>query len=137
MEKHFELSDIEFEKQFEDCTLNAELFTHEAHLRLAWIQVKNHGLKKAIEIIREQIKKYATSLGASEKYHETITVASIKAVSFFSKKSNSDNFYDFMLENSQLKTDFKKLLSTHYSTDIFNSEIAKKEFLEAELDPFE
>ncbi|MCL9806847.1 hypothetical protein NAT51_15030 [Flavobacterium amniphilum] len=137
MEKHFELSDNEFEQQFENCTLNPELFTHEAHLRLAWIHIKNHGIEKAIVIIREQIQNYAASLSAKDKYHETITVASIKAVSFFIKKSASENFYDFITENQQLKTHFKQLLATHYSTDIFNSETAKKEFLPPELDPFE
>ena len=137
MEKHFELNDNEFELQFENCTLNPELFTHEAHLRLAWIHIKNHGTEKAIAIIREQIRRYAASLGASDKYHETITVASIKAVSFFIKKSDACNFKDFITKNLQLKSDFKKLLATHYLTDIFNSEAAKKDFLDPELDPFE
>lgn len=137
MEKHFELNDSEFEQQFENCTLNPELFTHEAHLRLAWIHIKNLGIEKAIATIREQIQKYAASLGANDKYHETITVASIKAVSFFINKSTEISFYDFITKYPQLKTDFKKLLSTHYSTDIFSSETAKKDFIEPDLDPFE
>lgn len=137
MEKHFELSNTEFIQQFEDCTLNPELFTHEAHLRLAWIYIQKYGIETAIEVIRKQIQEYAISLGASEKYHETITVASIKAVSFFIKKSESKTFESFINENKQLKTNFKQLLATHYTTDIFNSESAKKDFLESELDPFE
>jgi hypothetical protein len=137
MEKHFELTDKEFEKQFEDCTLDASLFTHEAHLRLAWIYITKYGLEQAIKNAKIQIKKYAASLGAAEKYHETITVASIKAVFIFIKKSNTLTFYDFINENETLKTDFKKLLATHYTTDIFNSETAKKDFLEPELDPFD
>lgn len=137
MEKHFELSDTEFTLGFENCTLNPELFTHEAHLRLAWIYIQKYGIENAIEVIRKQIQEYATSLGASEKYHETITVASIKAVSFFIKKSESKTFESFINENKQLKTNFKQLLATHYTTDIFNSESAKKDFLEPELDPFE
>lgn len=137
MEKHFELNDTEFALQFESCTLNPELFTHEAHLRLAWIYIQKYGIEKAIEIIRKQIQQYAASLGASEKYHETITVASIKAVSFFIKKSESKTFESFITENQQLKTQFKQLLATHYTTDIFNSESAKKDFLEPELDSFD
>ena len=121
MEKHFELSNTEFIQQFEDCTLNPELFTHEAHLRLAWIYIQKYGIETAIEVIRKQIQEYAISLGASEKYHETITVASIKAVSFFIKKSESKTFESFINENKQLKTNFKQLLATHYTTDIFNS----------------
>jgi N-formylglutamate deformylase len=137
MEKHFELNDVEFAQQFEDYTLPPEIFTHEAHLRLAWIHIKNHGVEKAIAIIRDQIQHYAASLGAHDKYHETITVASVQAVSFFISKSASVTFYDFITENQQLKTHFKQLLATHYSTDIFHSEEAKKTFLKPDLDSFE
>lgn len=137
MEKHFELNDTEFALQFENCSLNPELFTHEAHLRLAWIYIQKYDTENAIEIIRKQIQQYANSLGASQKYHETITVASIKAVNFFIKKTESKTFDSFINENQQLKTNFKQLLATHYTTDIFNSEAAKKHFLEPELEPFE
>jgi hypothetical protein len=37
MEKHLELTDLEFEANFKNCSLNPDIFSHEAHLRLAWI----------------------------------------------------------------------------------------------------
>jgi hypothetical protein len=137
MEKHFELNDTEFTQQFENCTLEASLFSHEAHLRLAWIYIRQFGSEEAISIIRNQIQRYAASLGAHDKYNETVTVASVKAVAHFIRKSKSDTFAAFISENQQLKTHFKQLLATHYSTDIFTSETAKTSFLEAELDPFD
>jgi hypothetical protein len=42
-ELHFSLTDIEFENQFENGTLKPELFSHEAHVRLAWIHIKKYG----------------------------------------------------------------------------------------------
>jgi hypothetical protein len=38
MEQHQYLSDKEFEEQFETCQMNPSIFSHEAHLRLGWIQ---------------------------------------------------------------------------------------------------
>lgn len=137
MEKHFELNDTEFTQQFENCILDASLFSHEAHLRLAWIYIQRYGSDEAISIIRNQIQRYAASLGAPEKYNETVTVASVKAVSYFIRKEKNDTFKAFITKNQQLKTHFKQLLATHYRTDIFTSETAKTTFLEAELDPFE
>ncbi|MFC7773860.1 hypothetical protein [Flavobacterium sp. GCM10027622] len=137
MEKHFEFTDAEFIQQLSDCTLPAALFSHEAHLRLAWIQLQHNHVEQAIDIIRVQIQNYAASLGAKDKYHETITVASVKAVAFFIQKTQSTTFLELVTQNQSLKTHFKSLLATHYSTDIFQSEEAKKTFLKPDLDPFE
>lgn len=37
MKTHHQLNDQQFEEQFQNCTFDPTLFTHEAHLRLAWI----------------------------------------------------------------------------------------------------
>lgn len=137
MEKHFTLDDLTFEQQFADCTLDPTLFSHEAHLRLAWIHIRKYGIDQAIENICPQIKNYAASLGAHDKYNETVTIAAIRAVYHFMLRSQTANFQDFITENPRLKTSFKQLLYSHYRTDIFTSERAKKEYLEPELLPFD
>lgn len=137
MEKHYELTDAEFESRFENCTLNPEIFSHEAHLRLAWIHVKKYGEKNAIRNVCSQLKAYVKFVGAEGKYNETLTIAAVKAVFHFINKSNSDTFQDFILEFPRLKYNFKDLMSTHYSVDIFKSENAKKEFLEPDLIQFD
>lgn len=55
---HFDLSDEEFEEEFADCILNLSLFTHEAHLRLAYIHIKKYGQVMAVENICSQIKAF-------------------------------------------------------------------------------
>lgn len=137
MEKHFELTDAEFEQQFADCTLNPEMFSHEAHLRLAWIHITKYGTAKAIENVCAQIQAYAAAQGASGKYHVTVTVAAVRAVYHFILKSKSDNFRDFIAEFPRLKHQFESLLDSHYSMDLFKSELARKAFVEPDLEAFD
>lgn len=137
MEKHTTLTDSQFEQQFSECTLDPALFTHEAHLRLAWIHVHQYGIGKAIENITSQLKNFTAHLGAANKYNHTVTIAAIRAVYHFKLRSVTTSFNDFISENSRLKTSFKELLFSHYSSDIFKSEQAKKEYLEPELLPFD
>lgn len=130
--------DSTFEAQFKACTLDPNLFDHEAHLRLAWIHIRRYGKETAIDNICHQLYRFTEHLGASHKFNTTITVAAIKAVNHFILQSKSDNFPNFVKEFPRLKTNFKDLLAAHYSNvDIYTSEIAKKEFIEPDLLPFD
>lgn len=137
MEEHFKLTDSEFELKFENASLNPEVFTHEAHLRLAYIHIQKYGQEQAVKNICSQLLKFVTQLGAAAKFNKTVTVSAVKAVKHFMQKAESQNFEDFILEFPRLKYNFKELLAFHYKIDIFNSETAKKEFLEPDLEPFE
>lgn len=137
MEDHFRLSDFEFAQQFKECNLDPILFTHEAHLRLAWIHIKNHGIEKAEETIQSQLKNFVVFAGALDKYNTTLTLAAIKAVYHFMLKSDTDNFKDFITEFPRLKYNFKALMACHYGFDIYVSHKAKTEFLEPDLLPFD
>lgn len=135
-EEHLQLPDSDFISQFEDCSLDPSLFTHEAHLRLAWIYIMKHGPEKAEEYISAQIQRFDSVHGDGKKYHKTLTIASIKVVDHFIQKSQSDNFSDFINEFLRLKTNFKDLLDYHYGIDIYNSPVAKEEYIKPDLDPF-
>ncbi len=137
MEKHFSLSDSEFKDQFIHCQLSPTLFTHEAHLRLAWININQSGIERAEEEIQIQLQNFVEFVGAKDKYNKTVTLAAIKAVYHFMLKSKADNFKDFIAEYPRLKTNFKDLLDCHYSFDIFNSNEAKINYLEPDLVPFD
>ena len=137
MQNHFFLEDSEFEKQFENCTLDSELFTHEAHIRLAWIHLRKYGEQQAILNICGQLISYTASVGANDKFNKTVTVAAIKAVHHFMQKSKADTFYDFIQEFPRLIYNFRELLAFHYQVDIYNSPQAKQEYLEPDLSPFD
>lgn len=137
MEKHFDLTDHEFETQFADRSLEPSLFTHEAHLRLAWIHINRYGVEAAIDNICQQINAFATAHGDHDKFHKTVTVAAVRAVYHFILKSESGDFADFIAEHPRLKSSFKQLIDAHYGIDIFKSEQARKEFIEPDLLPFD
>lgn len=136
MQNHLELSDEEFERQFEACDLDPILFNHEAHLRLAWIHIDKYGIDIALQNIEAQLKDFVAHVGAASKYHQTLTIAAIKAVDHFKQKSQSNTFKTFIAEFPRLNTHFKELINSHYTYDIFSSEAARKEFIAPDLLPF-
>lgn len=137
MEKHFKLSDSEFEEKIARCELSPSDFTHEAHLRLAWLNISKYGIEQAEKNIQQQILKFVEYVGAKDKYNMTLTIGATKAVYHFMLRSSADNFKDFIAEFPQLKSNFKGLMAHHYGFDIYNSDKAKKEFLEPDLTPFD
>lgn len=137
MEQHYTLTDAEFERQFASAKLAPAVFSHEAHLRLAWIHLNRYGLERAIEHITGQLKNYTRAVGAADKYNETVTIAAIYAVNHFKIRSRCTDFESFISENGRLKNNFRDLMHSHYRTDIFRSVSAKATFLEPELLPFD
>ena len=137
MHDHYQFSDESFVEQFSNCSLNPELFSHEAHLRLAYLNIQKLGVEKAIETTCSQLINFTKHIGEFQIYNVTVTIAAIKTVDHFIRKAESENFIEFIQEFPRLKTNFKDLLAFHYKTDIFNSEKAKKEYLKPELAPFD
>ena len=136
MEKHLDLMDGEFLSQLESCSLDPACFSHEAHLRLAWLQLREADFENAIDSVRSKLLNYVAFLNARNKYNETLTVAAVRTVHHFMQKSKSGNFPDFIAEFPRLKTSFRELLAQHYTTDLYHSESARKTYLEPELLPF-
>jgi hypothetical protein len=60
---------------FEDCTLDPARFNHRQHLAIAWMYLQRHGFPAGAVRFRERLKAYVASVGATAKYHETITWA--------------------------------------------------------------
>ncbi|MCB9334478.1 MAG: hypothetical protein H6574_25815 [Lewinellaceae bacterium] len=136
MEKHHTLTDTEFERQFANCTLDPALFSHEAHLRLAWIHISKYGVDKAIKNVCDQIQVFATANGADGKYHVTLTVAAVRAV-YHCVEINIHGFCRIYCGFPRLKFQFKELLDCHYSMNLFKSELAREVYLEPDLAPFD
>ena len=136
MEDHYNFLDSPFENLFANCQLDPSLFSHEAHLRLAWIHIKKYGIDRAEENIEIQLKKFVAHVGATDKYHTTLTIVAVRAVNHFIQKSDHTDFQTFIAAFPKLKSDFKGLINSHYSYDIFQSEKARKKFLKPDLVPF-
>ncbi|MBQ4820715.1 hypothetical protein [Aquimarina sp. MMG016] len=134
---HNQLTDSNFIEQFKNGSLNPQIFNHEAHLRLAWLYIDKFGIKQAEKHIQKQLQNFVEIVGGKDKYHKTLTIVAIRIVNHFIRKSESDNFNDFIDEFPQLKSEFKELVNTHYSFNIFSSDKARTEFLKPDLLNFE
>ena len=137
MKTHFSLDDPSFERAFETMELDPVLFTHEAHIRLAWLHIKQYGLEKAVFNLNKQIKNFAEKHGNPMKYNKTVTTASVHAVAHFMARSEAENFSDFINSNPKLLGNLKGLLMSHYSIDIFSDEFGRTQYLEPDLIPFD
>ncbi|UII77328.1 hypothetical protein LV716_06030 [Flagellimonas sp. HMM57] len=131
------MTDLEFEQLFATSELPPALFTHEAHLRLAWIHVTKYGITAAVNNVTKQIRQFTRKHGALDKYNHTLTIAAVRAVYHFVLKSKSETFQDFIEEFPRLKFNFKELMVCHYGFDIYNSTLAKQEYLQPDLLPFD
>lgn len=130
------MNDLEFVNSFESGDFPPSLFDHEAHLRLAWVNLKQYGEVKAIENVCQSIKNFDALHGDGSKFHTTLTVASIKTVNHFIQKSKSHHFADFIQEFPRLKTSFKELLGQHYGFELLFDPKAKEVYVAPDLLPF-
>ena len=72
--------DEAFLAAFETCTLDPALFDHRGHLRLALLHLQAQSLGATATTLPGQIQRYATHLGAPEKFHATLTHALLELV---------------------------------------------------------
>lgn len=125
------MRDEAFLDQFEQCTLPKEYFKHRGHLRIAWLYLNRYSFPEACDHIRSGIKRYAASLGASQIYHETVTMTWARLVSNAMKIKNTDTFTDFEAAHPQLFN--SKLIYEYYSTSLLESDAAKQEWIAPDL----
>ena len=137
MEKHYRFTDEVYEQKFRECKFPPLYFSHEAHLRLAYIHLKKYGLEQSIKNMCTQISDFAIKYGATMKFNATVTYASLQIMYHYMNKGRSDNFPDLMKEYPYLLEDFKGEIQKYYSWDVFRSLEAKANIHEPDLKPFE
>ena len=136
IKSHTQLSDDEFESQFESLKFKPGLFSHEAHLRLAYIHITKYGQAQAEKNMCEQIQAFGKKHG-SDGFNWTVTIAAVRALNHFIKKSETTSFEDLIKEFPRLLTNFKDLLGQHYGFNVFADKRAKAEYIEPDLLPFD
>lgn len=129
-------TDQELLQKLRDGSLPPLAFTHKEHIRLVWLSYKTHGDSKVYNDVRDIIKNYAFSIGEGHIFHETLTYAAVAVVLEFINKLNSSSFEALISSELKLITDFKHLVSIHYSDQLLRSDKAKIEIMEPDLVPF-
>ncbi len=116
----------EFVQAFESCTLPSEEFPHRAHVRLAWLYLREGSLLEALTRFVEGLKRYAGSLGASGKYHETVTWAYMFLIHERMARAEAATFDEFAAANDDL---FNGVLEKYYRKETLSSDLARQTFL--------
>ncbi|SDQ78300.1 hypothetical protein [Flagellimonas zhangzhouensis] len=134
---HLEVSNEQFINDMEKGGFPPNLFTHEAHIRLAWLYLNQFDEKVAIEKTCHTIQNFNQLHGDGTKFHLTLTVASVKVVQHFKKKSKATTFIEFINENPRLIQAFQSLVLKHYGSNPLTIENAKTEYVAPGLLPFD
>ena len=131
--------DEAFLKAFEDCALPFEQWRHRAHLKVAYLYLREMPFNSALEKIRANIRRYNAATNTPESlergYHETMTVAWLRLVDFTLRECGPAASADEFLEAQEQLLNRRALLF-FYSRDRLISWQAKAEFVEPDLAPF-
>ena len=135
MERHqTSQEDRDFRSAFEAGAIPPSDFTHQAHVRLAYVYLVESGVEPAVLRMRDALLRFIEHNGIPrDKFHETMTRAWVLAVRHFMSRSPSASFADFIAEHRELLD--SKIMLTHYSADLLFSDQARAQFVEPNLDP--
>ncbi len=126
-------SDLDLKRSFTDLSLPESAFTHENHLRLGWVYVVSYPLSDAVDLFAEDLKTYATHVGASKKFNMTITWFYIMMINERQQRLAAKSWESFKTNNPELFAPYKTVLSRHFSDTVLNSEKARLEVVLPDL----
>jgi hypothetical protein len=128
------MTDDEFADAFETCQLPNALFHHRDHLRLAWIYLRRYGSAEAGAQIAKSIQRYAAHHGATQKYHETVTLAWLQLVDYAASRAPAGARLEDALASFPELLD-KNTLGQYYSRAALDSDTARVIFTQPDLKP--
>jgi hypothetical protein len=117
------MTDQEFLTAFEQRTLSK--FPHRSHIRMAWLYLRANDWTAGQTRIRVGIQRFAEALGASRKYHETITLFWARVVKHAIDHAPEIDNFDVFIARFPFLLD-PKIIAAHYSTELIGSENARR-----------
>lgn len=128
------MTDEAFARAFEDGAVTPAEFTHLAHVRVAWVYLREaDSPDEALERMRGAIRRFAAAAGASQKYHETITVLWMRLLEDVRIQGASGELEEVLLTYPELAN--KDLPLQYYSRDRLFSDEARAAWLEPDRRP--
>ena len=122
------MTDPEFIQALESCTLPESQFGHAAHVRAAYLYLRECDFVETLDRMRRAIRNYAAHHGKPHRYHETITVAYIALIQqHICERGPGEGWESFARDNSELLD--ANLLIQFYSREQIESAMARKIFL--------
>ena len=113
---------------FDACSLDPETFHHEQHVAVAWTYLQDFPLAQALERFSSALLRFATSAGAPQKYHETITWAFLIVLNERMQQMPDASWEQFAAANPDLMQ-WPASLDRYYSAGVLASDLAKRTFV--------
>jgi hypothetical protein len=101
---------------------------------MAWLYLRAHGYDEGVKYICDGIRWLAASHGATQKYHETLTVFWARVI-YHAVQQSSDvaDFETFISQHPDLLN--TRLTDMYYSKDTLWSAQARESWVEPDLQP--
>lgn len=116
-------------RAFEAGDIDPQKFDHEAHVRVAWSYLQQHSAAIAIAKFTSALRSLTVRLGASDKYHETISWFFMILIAERSAVCRHTDWQSFKSANPDLLQESSALLKRYYSRDRLTSAVAREHFL--------
>jgi hypothetical protein len=131
------MSDEEFLAAFESGTLAKAEWTHQAHVRMAWLYLDRLPFDQALICIRDGVRRHNAAVGSPPTaYHETITAAFAKLIhARRTEAAAEEDFAEFAVRNADLLGRGLAALRRHYTQGLLDTPAARERFLEPDLEP--
>jgi hypothetical protein len=132
------MTDEEFLFRFEHAALSRQEWNHTAHLRMAYLYLKEAGSwESVLPLVRERIRGFNAAHRNYSGYHETITTAFVRLID--DRMHGLENveytsFDAFSLHNPDL-FDGLSILLRHYEKATLITPEARAEFVEPDREP--
>jgi hypothetical protein len=126
------MTDVELTRALEQGEVANDNFHHLSHLHVAWVYLsESSSVDEAADKMRDTLRKFVSSAGKPEKYHETITLFWIYLLSRL--HACGDSLEEIVRANPRLLA--KNFPLTYYSTERLFNERARKSWVEPDLKP--
>ena len=124
------MSDQEFIRNFEACTLPAERFHHQEHVRVVWLYLLRYSVLETLARFSESLKRFAAANGQATLYHETISWAYVFLIhQRMAQASHDQDWQAFREANSDLFDWKSSILKSYYEDITLGSDLARKTFI--------
>jgi len=133
----YDASDRALWESFVQASVTPVEWTHEAHVRVAYLHLRQYPFETAMELVRIRIQKLNQIHGTPEAlergYHETMTRAFMQLIAAAMRQENFNNSLAFCRKHPRLLK--KQVLLEYYSRDRIISYEAKSTFITPDLQP--
>jgi len=127
-------ADVGLARALERGEIPNNAFAHASHLRVAWVYLHESAtVDEAAARIASTLRRFAASVGKSEKYHETITIFWMRALAAARSAMSGATLDEVLHANPRLLD--KDFVLAYYSTDRLFSSEARRSWVDPDRQP--